>query len=57
MSTAEHPSKASSAEQANEGEMLANKQMEEQMAQYFMRRFHSHSTYCAAAEVLGLVDS
>ena len=27
------------------------------MAQCLMRQFHSHSTHCAAAEVLGPVDS
>ena len=35
LSAAERASKASSAEQANEWEVQANEQMEEQMAQYY----------------------
>ena len=44
MSAAERASEASIAEQANEWAVKANKQTEEQMAQYSMHRFLSHST-------------
>ena len=47
---------SSGAEQAKEWVMRANKRVEERMAQYSTRRFHSHSTHCGVAECLpGLI--
>ena len=44
MSAVERASEASSAEKANECAVRVNERVDEWMAQYFMRRFHSHST-------------
>ena len=45
---AERASRASSAEQANESVVHANKRTKEQMAQYSVRRFHIIFTHCGA---------
>ena len=55
MSAGERASEASSAEKVNEcavrvneRAVRANQRADERVAQYYMRRFHSHSTHCAA---------
>ena len=48
MSAAESASEASIAEQADECAVRTNQRADERVARYYMRRFHSHSTHCAA---------
>ena len=57
MSTVERASEASSADQANEWAARANEQVEERMAQYSTRWFHSHSTHWCIAGRLILTKS
>ena len=57
MSAEERTSEASSVEQANKWAVWANEWMEDLMAHYSTRRFHSHFTECALGAEKGIKTS